>query len=81
MTLQELKEKGKMITPAEFYSVRRWSNWGREMEETQFIEVWQIEREKYEVIYEFTESEMKEIEDDLSHLPWDEEHVIEINKI
>lgn len=81
MTLQELKEKGKIIAPAEFYSVRRWSNWGKEMEETQFIEIWQIEREKYEVIYEFTESEMKEIEDDLSHLPWDEKHAVEINKI
>lgn len=48
MTLQELKEKGKMITPAEFYSVRRWSNWGKEMEETQFVEIWEIEGEKYE---------------------------------
>lgn len=81
MTLQELKEKGKMITPAEFYSVRRWSNWGKEMEETQFIEVWEIEGEKYEVIYEFSSEEMEEIEEDLSHLPWDKEHVVEINKI
>lgn len=81
MTIKELKENGKMVVPAEFYSVRRWSNWGKEMEETQFIEVWQIEKEKYEVIYEFTESEMKEIEDDLSHLPWDEKHAVEINKI
>lgn len=81
MTLQELKEKGKMVVPAEFYSVRRWSNWGKEMEETQFIEVWQIEGEKYEVIYEFSSEEMEKIEEDLSHLPWDEEHVIEIKKI
>lgn len=81
MTLQELKEKGKMIAPAEFYSIRRWSNWGKEMEETQFIEVWQIEGEKYEVIYEFSSEEMEKIEEDLSHLPWDEEHVIEIKKI
>lgn len=81
MTIKELKEKGKMVVPAEFYSVRRWSNWGTEKEETQFVEIWEIKEGKYEVIYEFSSEEMEEIEEDLSHLSWDEKHAVEINKI
>ena len=81
MTIKELKEKGKMVVPAEFYSARRWSNWGTEKEETQFVEIWEIKEGRYEVLYEFSSEEMEKIEEDLYPLPWDEEHVVEINKI
>lgn len=82
MKLDELKSKGKLISQADYYGVRCYTNWDGETEEViEFIEYWEIDNLQYRVIYEFTGEEVEEVNNDWSYLKWNEEHIAEISEI